>query len=153
RAQGNLRQETLSYATDAIGQGISSLQSMAGEGTKAYKALETAQLALNVVTAIGAVLNQGKGDPYTAFARMAAMAAAVAALVGNIAFSGGGGPSSSSAEFRQENQGTGSVLGDAAAKSESIANAIEITADATSELVGINRGMLNALQSMQAGIS
>src|SRR5690606_35923246 len=48
---------------------------------------------------------------------------------------------------------TGTVLGDAEAKSESIANAVEITAEATSQLVAINRGMLNALRAMQAGIS
>lgn len=151
-ALGGLRQETLSFATDAIGQGISSLKSMAAEGTKAYKAMETAQLALNVVTAIGAVVNQGKGDPYTAFARMAAMAAAVAALVGNIAFNGGSGGFSDTSAQRQESQGTGTVLGDMEAKSESIANAIETTADATTQLVGINLGMLRALQAMQAAI-
>jgi hypothetical protein len=42
--------------------------------------MQVAFAALNVVQAIGAVLNQGQGDPYTAFARMAAMAAAVASL-------------------------------------------------------------------------
>ena len=140
----------ISFATDAVGAGISSLQSMASEGSKAYKALAVAQAANNVAAAIGAILEQGKGDPYTAFARMAAMAAAVAGLVGSIGSFSASGPSASSAQARQDAQGRGSVLGDAAAQSESIANAMEITADATSELVGINRGMLRALQSMQA---
>lgn len=143
--------EALLFATDAIGQGISSLKSMATEGTRAYKALEIAQKANNVVAAIGAILNQANGDPYTAFARMAAMAAAVAQLVGSLG--GSFGNNSSSAASRQESQGTGTVLGDAEAKSESIAEAAQITADATSELVGISRGMLNALQAMQRGIS
>jgi hypothetical protein len=149
-ALGNLRQEALMFATDAIGQGISNLKSMASEGSNAYKALEVAQAALNLTTAIGAIVNQGMGDPYTAFARMAAMAAAVSQLVGSLGAFGGG--FSDTAAQRQGAQGTGSVLGDADAKSESIANAVEITADASEKLVGLNRGMLNALVAMQNSI-
>ena len=119
-------------------------------GTQEYKQLEVAIAAANLVAAIGAVLNQANGDPYTAFARMASMIAAVVALgqsIGNIS-----GFTDTAAE-RQASQGTGSVLGDAQAKSESILNATEITADATSELVGINRGMLRALQQLNTGLS
>lgn len=147
-AIGGARQEALLFATDAIGQGISSLQSMATEGSRAYKRLEAAQAALNLVTAIGAIANQGMGDPWTAFARIAAMAAIMSKLVGSLSAGG----FSNTASRRQETQGTGTVLGDMTAKSESIANAVEITADATKELVGINRGMLTALRAMQAGI-
>lgn len=147
---GNARQEAFLFATEAVGRGISSLQSMAEEGTSAYRKLEVAQAALNLVTAIGAIATQGLGDPYTAFARIAAMIAAMQQL--GLAVSGSGGPSSQSAEVRQEQQGTGTVLGDSMAKSESILNAMEITADATSELVGINRGMLRALQTLESGI-
>ena len=52
----------------------------------------------------------------------------------------------------QESQGTGTVLGDISEKSGSIANATDITASATSELVGINRSMLDALNSVGEGI-
>lgn len=152
-AIGETRQEAVLFATDAIGRGISSLQSMATEGSKAFKALAVAQAAANLAAAIGAVVNQGRGDPYTAFARMAAMAAAVSGLVGSIVSFSANGPSSSGAEARQAAQGRGTVLGDAEAQSESIANAVDITAEATSELVGINRGMLSALLAVQAGIS
>jgi hypothetical protein len=55
--------------------------------------------------------------------------------------------------WRQAQQGTGTVLGDLAAQSESIANATDITANATEDLVGINRDMLRALQDVMAGIS
>ncbi|MFG1487650.1 hypothetical protein ABMA58_00200 [Oceanospirillum sp. HFRX-1_2] len=55
--------------------------------------------------------------------------------------------------WRQAQQGAGTVLGDIAAQSESIAKATDITAGATESLVGINRDMLRALQSVQAGIS
>lgn len=118
--------------------------------SKEYRQLEVAQQAVNVALGIAAILQQGMGDPYTAIPRMIAMAAMVAQLVDGISgLSGGGG---GGAAQRQEQQGTGSVLGDAEAKSESILRATEITADATRELVGINRGMLRALLALQRGI-
>lgn len=149
-AIGNARQQMVVGIIGTTQEGLRSIQSMSESGSKAFKAMQIAIDALTVVQGISAILNQGMGDPYTAFARMAAMAAAVAALGVDIAnFSGGGGPSRQSAEYRQEHQGTGSILGDADAKSESIANAIDITADATTELVGLNRGMLSALVNLQ----
>ncbi|MCB1569407.1 MAG: hypothetical protein KDI69_11400, partial [Xanthomonadales bacterium] len=120
---------------------------------------QAAMVPVLIAKASEAIMTQAaKGDPYSAFARMAIMAAAVAPLLSAVgaalpAFSGGGGIKTNSAAYRQEHQGTGTVLGDATAKSESIVNAVEITADATQQLVGINRGMLNALNAMQAGIS
>lgn len=152
-AAGNLKHAMVTGIVDASQEGLRSLQSMTQDGSKAFQAFQIAIDALAVVQAISAVLNQGQGDPYTAFARMAAMAAAVAQLgvsIGN--FGGGGGPSAESAEVRQARQGTGSILGDPEAKSESIANAVEITANATTQLVGLNRGMLAALQSLQRAL-
>ena len=144
------RQKIVVNIVDSAQTGLRSLQSMTKDGSKAFQAFQVAIDALSVAQAISAVLNQGQGDPYTAFARMAAMAAAVAALGVDIGgFGGGGGPSSDSAEVRQKVQGTGSVLGDTAAQSESIAKAIDITANATTQLVGLNRGMLTALQALQ----
>jgi hypothetical protein len=154
RLQGimvGVRQQGLETMIGASQQVLSSIQGMTKEGSKAYKAMEVASQALNVVLAIGAILNQGKGDPYTAFARMAAMAAAVASLVGSIGANFSGGFSDTAGE-RQSTQGRGTVLGDAEAQSESIANATQITADATSQLVGINRGMLRALIHLQNAI-
>ncbi len=134
-------------------EGLRSIQSMTQSGSKAFAAMQVAIDALSVAQAISAVLNQGNGDPYTAFARMAAMAAAVATLVGNIGgnFGGSNGFTDNAAE-RQATQGRGTVLGDAEAQSQSIQRALEITADATSELVGLNRGMLQALQALQGGL-
>lgn len=143
---------------------LGAVQTFTKEGSTGFKNIEKGMAALSIIqdiialkAAVTAVLTQGEGEPYSAFARMAAMAAAVAPFIASIGMSlaslgGGGGPSSHSSEVRQTRQGTGSVLGDAEAKSESIANAVEITADATSALVGINRGMLRALQSLQAGL-
>lgn len=127
------------------------MQGMHEQGTRGYQEMAVAMQAINVLSAVGAVLEQGKGDPYTAFARMAAMAAAVAGLGVQVSMMGGGW--SDDAAIQQAAQGTGTVLGDSAAKSESIAHAVDITAAATSQLVGINRDMLRALQAMQAGIT
>jgi len=142
--------EELQRAGAMAGEVLRSIQSSMSDGSKEYEAMNVAIQAANVVQAIGAILNQAQGDPYTAFGRMAAMAAAVAALGVSIgSFQGG---FTDTAAQRQDEQGTGSVLGDAAAKSESILNATEITASATSKLVGINRGMLSALNALTGSI-
>lgn len=126
---------------------LSAMQSLSAQGSKEYRKLGVAIEAVNAIQAVGAVLNQAGGDPYTAFPRMAAMVASVASLgysVGSIA----GGLADESAD-NQEAQGL-NVWGD---KSESIANATDITASAVEKLVGINSDMLKALQTVQNGIS
>ena len=55
-------------------------------------------------------------------------------------------------EDRQARQGTGTVLGDINAKSESIRRAVEASESGIGQLVGINQGMLQALQTLQLGI-
>lgn len=141
-------QRMLSVTKESL-QGI---QSLTEEGSRSYAQMQVAIDAVTVAEAVLAVIHQAsQGDVYTAIPRMIAMIAAIASLgvsVGNL--SGGGG--SDSAAARQATQGTGTVLGDPAAKSESIANAVEITADATSALVGINRGMLRALESLEKAL-
>ena len=54
---------------------------------------------------------------------------------------------------RQAAQGTGTVLGDINAKSESIRRAVEASESGIGQLIGINQGMLYALQNLQSGIS
>lgn len=130
------------------------------EQSRGYKALQTASqvfhaaelamtLAELVPKGISAVLGQGQGDPYTAFGRMAAMAAIVTGLgvaIGGV--SGGGVPLS---QQRQEKQGTGSVLG-SDAKSESIARSLDAIEGATLQGLGISNGMLTSLRNIEAGI-
>ena len=130
------------------------------EQSRGYKALQTASqvfhaaelamtLAELVPKGISAVLGQGQGDPYTAFGRMAAMAAIVTGLgvaIGGV--SGGGVPLS---QQRQEKQGTGTVLG-SDAKSESIARSLEAIEGATLQGLGISNGMLTSLRNIEAGI-
>jgi hypothetical protein len=143
--------QKLNNAFDGIADGIGKMQGAMEQGSEEAKAMGVAMQALAVVQGIVAIVTQGMGDPYTAFARMAAMAAAVAGLgiqTGSI----GGGSSQSASEQRQATQGTGGVLGDATKQSESILKATELTANATDQLVGISRAQLDALRAMQSGI-
>jgi phage-related minor tail protein len=132
------------------------------EGSKGYKALEAAetawrayQLASDLVkgasAAAVAVANQAQGDPYTAWARMAAMAAAMAALgfavTGGLARGGGGG-----GDGAPVNSGTGTVFGDAGAQSQSVARSTEQLADTARLQLSTQSGMLQALRSIESGI-
>jgi DNA-binding Xre family transcriptional regulator len=152
-ALGDVRHSMNVAMITSTQEGLRSIQSMTQSGSKAFAAMQVAIDALSVAQAISAVLNQGNGDPYTAFARMAAMAAAVATLVGNIGgnFGGSNGFTDTAAD-RQATQGRGTVLGDAEAQSASIQNALDIIADATSQLPGLNRGILTSLQALQGGL-
>ena len=141
---------------------LGAAQTFTKEGSKGFKTLEKGMAALSLIqnilafkAAVTSILSQGQAPPPFSFAAMAAMAAAVAPLlasIGQTAATFSGGDFGNTAASRQATQGTGSVLGDANAKSESIANATEITADATSKLVGLNRGMLDALRALQSAL-
>jgi trimeric autotransporter adhesin len=134
-----------------------------GEQSKGYQALmavskvfHAAELAMTlaelVPKGIAAVLNQGTGDPYTAFGRMAAMAAIVTGL--GVAIGGvGGGGGGQSAKDRQAAVGSGSVLGDSKAKSDSIAEAMELLADNSDIELSHTAGMLDALRSIESNIA
>jgi len=130
------------------------------EQSKGYKSLQAvsqvfhaAELAMTlaelVPKGIAAVLNQGAGDPYSAPARMAAMAAIVVGLGVAIGSVSGGGVSLS--ESRQKAQGRGSVLG-SDEKSDSIVNSLDLIESATSKELNISTGMLASLRNIEAGI-
>lgn len=117
---------------------------------KAFAAVEIA-LALQKAgaNAVAAITNQGSGDPYTAFGRIAAMMALMAGLG---VFSGGG----SAAYVAPTQGGTGTVAGDREAQSSSLANMQEeykdIALDQLAELRAISDSM-NALSSGIAGLA
>lgn len=108
-----------------------------------------AQGAVNVAKGTEAVLNQGTGDPYTAFARMAAMVAAVAALgvaIGSFSGSSGGEYVDTS------NQGTGTVFGDSEAQSASIANSIDLLSENSDLMLPLTSAMLRSLKNIESSI-
>lgn len=146
-----------SYA--AISGAASKMFAENSKGRKALHAMETvftvAEVALAMqraaANAIAAITNQGNGDPYTAFARIAAMTALMAGL--GIAISGGGsGTPPVSAEQRQQNQGTGTVLG-SDDKSQSIINAFERIEDLELDQYGELRQMNTSLRDLNNNIS
>lgn len=133
--------------TQGASDALSAMSGMFESGSKDAKKLAIAMEALNLVQAVGAVLNQGNGDPYTAFGRMAAMATMVASLgmsIGGLS----GGLSDESAD-NQANQNLNSWD----EHSESIADSTELVANATEKLVGINTNMLEALKGLNLSIT
>ncbi|MCP3023261.1 phage tail tape measure protein [Cupriavidus basilensis] len=97
------------------------------------------------------VANQAQGDPYSAWPRMAAMAALMAALGFAVAGSMSGSSPDIAAE-RQSAAGTGTILGDSTAKSTSIANALSSLTDSAKIELSYQSGMLAALRSIEANI-
>lgn len=135
------------------------------EQTEGYKALQAAEQVLRAVelassvariaakfaegqaeAAVG-VANQASGDPYTAFPRMAAMAATMAALGFAVAGAFGGGSSAP-----VSNKGTGTVLGDPEAASESITKAIDDLSDIDTMTMRYSAAMAASLRNIEGNI-
>ena len=85
----------------------------------------------------------------------AAAAVAIGAVLGGAFGGGGGGLASSQAAQKQriETQGTGTVLGDSSAKSNSIPNSLELIAKYTFEELEYSNKMLTAMQNLVAGLT
>lgn len=111
-----------------------------------------ASMAKGAAAAAVGVANQAQGDPYSAWPRMAAMAAAMAAL-GFAVIGGGGSGGDETAEQVQKKQGTGSVFGDSTAKSDSIARSIALASANSSIELTHTAGMLAALRNIEDSMS
>jgi len=123
----------------------------------AVKATETAaHVALNGTKAASGVA-AGAAEIFAAlgpfgFPVVAAMIGVMAAL----GFKGGGGSGGGlgyNVEDVQKKQGTGSVLGDSAAKSDSIAKSLELLTQNTNKDLEYSSGMLKSLRSIDTSIS
>jgi hypothetical protein len=98
----------------------------------AYGAAMAKKVASLELTAAEAILTQGEGEPYTAFARIAAMMAIVAGVLGAVGVAGGFGSSSSagSTANTETYTGTSTVLGASdQTGSESISRSYELLKD------------------------
>lgn len=120
--------------------------------TGVSEAFHLAQLAMNLAS-IGPAIAAGAAQMFAqsgwgGFAGVAAMIGVMAAL-GAATSGGGGGPS---AKQRQEAQGTGSILGDSSAKSDSIARSIELAATNSSIELTHTAGMLASLKAIENSI-
>lgn len=101
---------------------------------------------------ITAVATAAQSSPWTGIATAVAMAGLLAGF--GVVLGGGGGASDVNiSEDRQSSQGTGSVFGDADAKSESISNSLELMTDLQSDLLTVNVGMLNSLKNLSVNIT
>jgi hypothetical protein len=89
---------------------------------------------------------------WLAFPVVAAMLAVLASL-GAKGGGGGAGSAPVSADDLQESAGTGTVLGDAKAKSASIANSLEIVAANTNKDLEYSNAMLQALRNIDTSIA
>jgi tape measure domain-containing protein len=130
-----------------------------GEATKTAATVATVAPTVGAATAKAtanagvAVTNQGGGDPYTAFARIAMMIALMASV--GFAVGGGGGAAAAMVDLsaeRQKTQGTGSILGDATAKSKSIANSLELLKQNSDITLPLTSSMAMSLRNIESNI-
>lgn len=157
-AKGSTAQRAAHAVTMAIAGAEMAQTILKLTGIGAVTAAETASVAPTVAAstikgeakAAEAVATQASAGPYIGFALMAAMAAAMAAI--GFATGGGGGTEVDYAKLTQEKTGTGSVLGDSSAKSESIAKNIEYLKQNSDASLPISSAMLTALQNIESGI-
>lgn len=108
------------------------MSGMFEQGSREAASFQLVESGLALATGIRAILTQGSGDPYTSFARMAAMTATVSSMLGNIGVAFGMNKTTTSSDSfsaTSANTGTGSVLGDASKQSESITNALSTLQD------------------------
>jgi hypothetical protein len=132
-----------------------SMSSMFEEGTKEAAAFQLVESGLALATGMRAILTQGSGDPYTAFARMASMAAIVSSMLGNIGVAFGMNTTSTYSDAfssMEANTGTGSVLGDYNAQSKSISNSLTVLEDFAQPQFKTLLEMSSSLKSIEAKI-
>jgi hypothetical protein len=145
--------------TNAMLKGYSDLagamSTLFKDGSKEQAAFQIAQTSLALIEGTRAVLSAGTGDPYTAPARMVAMAAMVAPLLKNIGVMFGMNKNSESwDEFSKQeaNIGAGSLLGDSKTASDSINNSLESLADYAKPQFQVLKDMNKAVQNINANI-
>ena len=129
-----LGMETAKTATKIASNSAQQASDAAGAATSATKA----------------VADAGQGDPYTGIVRAAAMLAFMAAI--GIAVGGGGG-GGSTASAPPPKAGTGTVLGDPTAQSESLGNALEQLVNINSNDLAYSAGMLESLRNIESSLA
>lgn len=123
----NIQAQLAGYANIA-----GAMSGMFEQGSREAASFQLVESSLALATGIRAILTQGSGDPYTAFARMAAMTATVSSMLGNIGIAFDMNKTSTSSDAfsaMTANNGSGSVLGDSEASTKSITNALSTLED------------------------
>jgi tape measure domain-containing protein len=148
-----LKQENLNASIDGIMQIAGASSKMFEQNSEEAKAMNLVVLGGLAAKAAAAMLTQGTGDPYTAFARIAAMGSLVAGIMsaagaGGFDFSGGG-----SAPAPVGSSGIGTVLGDSEAKSASVNNTYELLQDIHAKEYATLRSIDQGIYNLQSGIT
>jgi hypothetical protein len=156
--------QELSAQLGMYGQMTAAARGFFEEGSSGYRAMNmasqafaAAQMATNLVQmtqgAILAIVNQGQGDPWSAFARIAAMIALMGAVTGVALGGGGGGAPAQSNSDMLKKFGTGTVLGDDSAKSESLANSLKILEKTNTADLAYSAQMTRSLKNIEVALT
>lgn len=166
--KGKFEYKLFKEKTDSLAQGFGDLSSafsgisqMYAEGSaeaekwkQASEAMIIVQKALAVVQAVGAIATQGLGDPYTAFVRIAAMAAAMGALLASIGQSIN--QPSGGASAKPLYGDTAVMGGEYGQESESLTNSLETVEEALDNIFNVEDVKLtkiyNELRNLNSNI-
>lgn len=147
----NIQAQLAGYANIA-----GAMSNMFTQGSRDAAAFHLIESGLALATGIRAILTQGSGDPYTAFARMASMAAIVSSMLGNIGVAFGLNKTTTSSDSfsaMTANNGSGSTLGDSKQSSKSITDSLSTLKDFAEPQYKILLEMNNNLTSINEKIS
>lgn len=164
-----------------IGQGISGLKSLFNEHSKGYAVMTAIERAYGVFQAVQTAMAIARDLTHTAtsvanstvrttantaeggskmfsqlgiyaFPVVAAMVAVIAALGARGSGGGTSGPAIPNVDDLQAKQGAGTVLGDATAKSDSIAHSLDLMSKNTVQGLNYSSEMVRSLRSIDSGI-
>lgn len=146
-------------ALNMVTQSLILVRNQYEKGTAEYQKYDQAAAAVAVAAKVAAIAEgvlavvhqMSSGDPYSAIPRALAVAAMLASMGISTGASGSGGISAA-AQKRQETQGTGTVLGDTAAQSNSIAASLDIIRENSSNDLNYSAAMLRALEDLSLSI-
>lgn len=152
KEQAGLRRQEADNQIAGMVALTSAAKGLFSEHSKGYKAMEAAEKALTVIQLARTAVDVAGGaarmfatlGPY-AFPAVAAMLGVMASL----GFGGGG----SGGSLPKSNDGTGTVLGDASAKSESIKRAIDSLKEVDTVMLTYSRQMAASLSAIENNIS
>jgi tape measure domain-containing protein len=161
-AEKKLASERTSANLSSFGQIAGAASSMFKEQSKGREALNKAEQVFTAIE-IALALKKAAANSLTAITsafsapfpvNFAAGAAMIGIMAGLGVFNGSGGSGSApSAADIQASQGTGTVLGDADGKSESILNAFENYEDIALDQLSELRGIRDAMTGLSSGIA
>jgi hypothetical protein len=128
------------------------------EHSAGYKAMEAAEKAFAIVQMVSTIKAVAAGAAKM-FSQLGVWAfpavAAMVAVMAGLGFAGGGGGSATpptSAQDLQDRAGTGTILGDSAAKSASIEHSLDLMAKNSTKGLDHSWAMVTALRKIESGI-